>query len=93
VSVALTLKSNPATRKVLTAKKYGQGGALAGFTCVLLKGSGSGGDWDYRDAANTPGGIQVKVLKGKIQRMYVNVSHSGDRSEDGGPDFYNTESR
>ena len=46
VSVALTLKSNPATRKVLTAKKYGQGGALAGFTCVLLKGSGAGGDWD-----------------------------------------------
>lgn len=93
VSVALTLKSDPATRKVLTAKKYGQGGAMAGFTCVLLKGSGSGGDWDYRDGANTPGGIQVKVLKGKIRRMYINASPSSDREEGSGPDFYNTESR
>ena len=93
VSVALTLKSNAATRKVLTVRKYGALNSNAGFACVLLKGSGFSGDWDYRDAANTPGGIQVKVLKGKIQRMYVSVSPSGDRSEDGGPDFFNTESR
>lgn len=93
VSVALTLKSDPATRKVLTAYKYGAGGAMAGFICVPLKGSGSAGDWDYRDGANTPGGIQVKVLKGKIRRMWVNASPSGDRTEDAGPDFYNTESR
>lgn len=93
VSVALTLKSNPATRKVLTVQRYGQGGSLAGYTCVLLKGSAFGGDWDYRDAINTPGGIQVKVLQGPIKKMRVVISHSGDRSEDPGLDVFHTEDR
>jgi hypothetical protein len=78
VSVALTLKSNPATQKVLTVQKYGQPGSLAGISCVRFVGSEYVGDWDYRDAIDTPGGIQVKVLQGKVQKMYVKVSPYSD---------------
>ena len=97
VSVALTLKSNPATRKVLTVQKYGQLGSLAGSKCALLVGDGwdSTGptSYDYRDAINTPGGIQVKVLQGHIKDLRVVVSHSGDRTGGPGPDVFHTESR
>lgn len=97
VSVAITLKSNPATRKVLTTNRYGQTNTSAGFKCVPLVGEGwaSGGpvSYDYRDAINTPGGIQVKVLQGPIDRLRVFVSPSGDRPEGDGPDVFGTESR
>lgn len=89
VSVALTLKSNPATRKELTVRRYGAGGNTAGFKCAPLVGSG----YDYRDATTTPGGIQVKVLTGPIKKLRVFVSHSSDRPVGGFLDVFRTEGR
>lgn len=75
VSVALTLKSNPSTRKVLTVNRYAQGGTYAGSACITMVGA----DWNYRDAAQTPGGIQLKVLQGPIKSMRVDVVPGPER--------------
>lgn len=89
VSVALTLKSNPATRKVLNVKRYGQGDSWAGGACVTLVRA----DYDYRNAIDTPGGIQVKVLQGPIKKLGVRVIPGPNRVEFPPLEIFETEDR
>ncbi len=74
-SVALTLKSNGATRVVYTSLRYGPTRHSYGQACTFLVGE----SWDYSDAMNTPGGIQVKVLQGPVKDLKVYVSPGGTR--------------